>query len=353
MGGEIRVDVGLDEARRVLVAAATARASVVVTAPKQGPVEAVFEAILDDGSPVVTTSLAEDALSALDRMTESDLRFTLGDTDFTLVSRLVEVVPGTQKLRFTAAFALFRHQRRQWFRIFPGDACEVRIGERSRQIYDISAGGVCIEYLPKEDDDITPGAELRGLTLCMAGEHVIDVNATVRYTQQVPGDDITRRAGLEVMTLTDFDRDRLFRAVARREREQIARKARPKGAVPAGSLALLSRDAERPRVRRLLDVTTSGARFEFEPQVDADLSVGTRLAAIELRIRGLDSLTLSATVVRVKQEGSDAAVAVEFKDIPLKEREKLSRFARTSSPPGVRHPSGSNFRAVVPPGDKR
>ena len=323
---------------------ASSRRRLVRLRPSNGDrIDAVLVEVLRDGSPIVEADLTPDTEQSLRRSDETELDYVADGIEYSLITRFADSLPEAGKLRFAPTTILLRSQRRQWYRVLVNDGSEVRIGGRIRTIVDFGGSGIAFEMNPDEDGDLVSGHELGVIRICLPGQQVIEAAAVVRHVDSdarsgpdsrtgpgsAPGK--TRRCGVELARIGDFDRDRLCRAVAAREREILGRRQHPRGAVPAGSIALVSRDTGRARVRRLLDIGSGGARFVMEPEADVDLVAGVRLPVIELRLRGLPSISVSASVARIRRDGGEVSIGVEFRDISAANRETLARYARSAA----------------------
>ena len=331
MPDQLRSPVHPDDVALHLKKASTGRRLVRLRPSIGGDIEGILVELQPDGGPIVIADLTPDGARDLERSHETEIDYVTDGVEFSLVTKFVDALPMGGKLRFAPSTTLFRSQRRQWYRVLINDGSVVSFGNRTRTVVDVGGGGVCIELVPGEDADLKPNLEIRPFSVFLPGEQAIETVAAIRHVREVHLPQTSLRAGIELTRLSDFVRDRLVRCVARRERELLGRRQHPRINVPTGSLALVCRDGGRPRVRRLLDVGSGGARFHMEPTTDADLVAGVKLASVELRMRGFEPLAMSAVVARIRKDPEEISVGIEFKEITAADRDTLARYARAAA----------------------
>lgn len=234
---------------------------------------------------------------------------------------------GARHFRFHAPSLVTRLQRRAYFRVPMKPGSELAVPQAEGRILlplvDVSAGGVCA--LLAEPPALTEGTMLPAVQLLIPGEDAFALPAVVRYLQPVTGQSARYRCGIELLPGREVERDRLYRVVAKRERELLGKRQHPRASLPGW--VMLSGDGARARVRQLIDVSAGGLSFELE-QGDGDLAAGTELRSVEIRVAAEEPFTCAGVVRRLLKTGTGTSCGVELKALSTEDRERLDQLVR-------------------------
>lgn len=263
-------------------------------------------------------------LKALER--QAVLEAVIDGITVRVASRVQRVIGSGEAQRFRLAppSLVTRLQRRAYFRVPTKQGSEVAVthpqGRHLLPVVDVSAGGVCA--LAEDPPVLSQGLELPTVQLLLLGEDALTFPGVVRYVVGAVGPDPRFRCGIELLPAREVDRDRLFRAVARREREILGRRQHLRAAL--FGWVVLATEGARSRVRRLLDLSAGGLSFELE-QGDEDLEVGQVLPVVEFRVGSETPYTCRGVVRRI---GGNGACAIELKSLDPGDQAQLDEFVR-------------------------
>lgn len=330
--------------------AALRRARVVVHGDAQPLARGVLRDVTTDGELLVDLEPDRRGPERFARVRDVELECVVDGVPLTIETEIVPASGGGlagRLLRLSPPSQVMRLQRREFYRVptEAGSELVVASPKRTRMIslVDVSGGGVGATIDPTVDGDVHPGMRFENAQVRLPGEDVVVAAGVVRYLRPLAGEAAHLvRIGVELVPSSEAVRERLFRAVARRERDLLGKRRHQRAVVPAGSVVIVARDPARARVRRMLDVSAGGVSFELELGADGDLANGTPLAAVEIRLPGEAPICCAGLVRRVVRGQGDGSCGVELGDLDPADRERLDRFAR-HAPKSV-HP-----RSGVPP----
>jgi c-di-GMP-binding flagellar brake protein YcgR len=330
--------------------AALRRARVVVLGETQPLARGVLRDVTTDGELLVDLEPDRRGPERFARVRDVELECVVDGVPLTIETEVVPASGGGlagRLLRLSPPSAVMRLQRREFYRVPTEPGSELVVAEPTRKrlltLVDVSGGGVGATIDPSVDGDLRPGMRLENAQVRLPGEDVVVAAGVVRYVRPLSGEAAhLSRVGVELVPAAEAVRERLFRAVARRERDLLGKRRHQRAIVPAGSVVIVARDPARARVRRMLDVSAGGLLFEMEAGADGDLAGGTPLAAVEIRLPGEAPIACAGVVRRVVRSQGEGSCGIELGDLDPTDRERLDRFAR-HAPKSV-HP-----RSGVPP----
>ena len=315
--------------------AALRRARVIVLGEGQPIARGVLRDVTTEGELLVDLEPDRRGAERFSRLREVELECVVDGVPLTVETDVVPASGGGlagRLLRLSPPSAVMRLQRREFYRVPTEPGSELVVVEAGKTrlltLVDVSGGGVGATA-PVSDTEIRAGMRLENAQVRLPGEDVVVAPGVVRYVRPMGGEaSHLARIGIELAPKTEAVRERLFRAVARRERDLLGKRRHQRGVVPSGSVVIVARDPTRARVRRLLDVSAGGLQFEMEHGVDGDLANGTPLAAVEIRLPGEAPVCCAGLVKRVTRGQGEASCGVELVAIDPLDRERLDRFAR-------------------------
>jgi c-di-GMP-binding flagellar brake protein YcgR len=245
---------------------------------------------------------------------------------------------GDPSVRFRKPEVVRRLQRRAHFRVSAEPGSELAARERevpvAYPIVEFSGGGVGLVVDVQAGQILRTGKRFAVAELRLPGEDVFVGSASVCHVMHLgAGATASLRCGVSFAAEGPRTRERLARAVARRERDILGKRVHARTAVPRGSMVLLSPGTPRARVRRMLDVSAGGVLFELEPNADQALVAGATIDALEVRVLGYPPVAGRGIVRRVVRTGADAACGVELLDVDEPGRVRLSQLARHFAAP--------------------
>ena len=316
--------------------AAMRRARVLIYGDGQPLARGVLRDVTTDGELLVDLDVDRRGPERFSQVREVELECVVDGVPLTIST---DVVPasgggrGGRLLRLSPPALVTRLQRREYYRVPTEPGSEIVIVEEGRTrlltLVDVSGGGVGATIDRSTDGDLRPGMRLENVQVRLPGEDVVVAPCIIRYVRPIGGEAAQHaRVGIELIPKNEAARERLFRAVARRERELLGKRRHQRAVVPAGSVVVVARDPARARVRRLLDVSAGGLLFEMEPTADADLAQGTPFAAVEIRLPGEAPVCCAGVVRRIVRGVGEIACGVELGELDPLDRERLERFAR-------------------------
>jgi c-di-GMP-binding flagellar brake protein YcgR len=207
------------------------------------------------------------------------------------------------------------------------------------KVVDLSAGGLCVLAPADEATRLKVGERLPEVKVSLPPEEPFSMPAVIRYVRpdaggpvflqflKGPGPKATSpkggaqvRCGVEFLPPREGHRDRLFRIVAKREREMLGRRQHLRSMI--SGWVVLHLDGQLPRLRRLVDLSAGGIQVDLEGgDTDAPFAPGVTLRAIEVRVAGEQPFTCPGTVRRVNRTGPQVTCGLELSLSPaLKQR---------------------------------
>jgi c-di-GMP-binding flagellar brake protein YcgR len=326
----------------LLAAAAQRRARIAVRGEGQILARGTMRDVTPDGEVLVDLDPDRRGAERWSQLREVEVECVVDGVPITIET---DVVPSTgggsggRLLRLAPPAAVTRLQRREFYRVAAEAGSELVVvspdATRLLPLVDVSGGGVGVT-MPVGDPTLRPGARIENAQVRLPGEDVVVSPGVVRYVRPLSGEaSHLARVGIELLPASQAVRERLFRAVARRERDLLGKRRHQRAVVPAGSVVIVARDPARARVRRMLDVSAGGLLFELEPTADADLSRNTALTAVEVRLPGERPIGCTAVVRRITRGHGESTCAIELGDLDAADRERLERFVRHAPKSGT------------------
>lgn len=324
------------EAVGVLKKACSDGASIVL---RLGDGEEFSSALLDvlsDGSLVLRALSSKEAMERLEGLESLSCQYFSEGVDHAFQTKFVRTVqrPTETAMVLARPRSFSRLQRRRYFRVAAdvGSVAVLKIGKerRERTIIDVSGGGFALQTKVRLDQDLVVGVWLLNVDLLFPAEDVFVVSGEIRFVKPHLPDSETGMCGIEFAEMEERERERLFRHITRRERELLGRRRALRVNPGGGAVVSIPRPGGRIRVRRVINISATGALVHVEQleEGDRDLIRGARLPGSEVRLPGEAPFKATLVVVRVQRSGDELACGVELHDLSPDDRNRLVRYAR-------------------------